>query len=116
MSHDRPRIPPTLAELAQLLGAPTPGRRDLGFGVTGGEWVIEPSFPDFLNPPPDVHYCLGKRSSCLRGDEGRISCAEVLDDEGPPHCRLVRWLGQHVRRRPSPPLGCMDHRAAQTPR
>lgn len=93
MSHDRPRIPPTLAELAQLLGAPTPGRRDLGFGVTGGEWIIEPSFPGFSDPPPDVHYCLGKRSSCLRGDEGRMSCAEV---EITRALRAAGWSGGWV--------------------
>ena len=83
----------TLAELAQLLGAPPPVLRDLGFGVPGGEWVIEPSFPGYSDPPPDVHYCLGKRSSCLRGDEGRMSCAEV---EITKVLRAAGWTGGWV--------------------
>ena len=93
MSHDRPTIPPTLAELAHLLDAPPPIRRDAGFGIPGGEWVIEPSFPGFSDPPPDVHYCLGKRSSCLRGEEGRMSCAEV---EITKAVRAAGWTGGWV--------------------
>ena len=93
MTHGGPLIPTTLAELAQLLGAPPPSRHDLGFGIPGGEWVIEPSFPGFSDPPPDVHYCLGKRSSCLRGDEGRMSCAEV---EITKVLRAAGWTGGWV--------------------
>ena len=69
--------PAPLIEVARLLGAGHPFRRGLGFGVPGGEWVIEPSFTGFSDPPPPREYCLGKVLSCLRDSDARMSCAEV---------------------------------------
>lgn len=82
--------PGPLSEVARLLGAAAPERRDQGFAVPGGEWTIEPAFRGFSDPPPAKAYCLGKQSSCLRDGSGRISCAEV---EITKRLRRSGWRG-----------------------
>jgi len=75
---DSARVAPALlAEVAGLLGARAPRRGDSGFGVPGGEWMIEPRFTGFSDPPPATGYCLSKGLSCLRDEEGRMSCVEI---------------------------------------
>jgi hypothetical protein len=84
--------PPPLAvrELAVLLGAPGPRRIPHGFGTAQGEWTVEPTFVGFSDPPPAAQFCFGKRSSCLRDDDARMSCVEV---EITKRLRATGWSG-----------------------
>lgn len=104
--RSKSRVPDAVQELATLLGAQTPSRTSHGFGLTGGEWTVEPSFTGYTDPAPGAAYCFGKRSSCLRDDDGRMSCAEV---EIVKRLRAAGWTGGWVNTYGGdPPLRWLD--------
>lgn len=84
------QTPGSIAAVAQLLDAPAPFLMAHGFGLVGGEWTIAAAFAGFSDPPPAAVHCLGKRSSCVRDDDRRMSCAEI---EVTKRLRSDGWRG-----------------------